>query len=291
VSAGAKVMRVKSTNPVVTVIVPTRDRPDELRRCVELLAAQDTDQDYELVVVDDGSAPPVTEFNGARIVRTTGLGPAAARNAGAAVAKGKILAFTDDDTLPNAGWIGTLVAHLEAHPEHVGVQGPVASPPFDALTEHSVEVAVTGHFLTCNVAYRRDVFRRAGGFHEGFPYPHCEDLDLGFRLAEMGDVGFAREMRVVHPPRGVSVASQIRRGRFLASELLLRERHPGLYVDYAWLPRRLRPVAGLLRGRMRLLRSEWRSGRRSPHRLLTWAAVTLGQIATATAACLRAGRW
>jgi glycosyltransferase involved in cell wall biosynthesis len=287
--ASGVALGVESTSPIVTVIIPSRDRPGELRRCLEALGRQDADVPFEIVVVDDGSMPPVAVAE-ARVVRTSGQGPAAARNAGAAAAMGAILAFTDDDTIPAPGWVRTIVSHLKAHPEHVGVQGPVTSPPFDPLTEHSIDVSVPGHFLTCNVAYRHDVFAAAQGFHEGFPHPHCEDLDLGFRLTRDGEIGFAPEMAVVHPPRRVPMTAQIRRGRLLGSELLLRERHPDLYTDYAWLPARLRPIAGLLRGRGRLLRSEWSAGRRSPGRLILWMTVTLGQAATATAACLSAGR-
>jgi glycosyltransferase involved in cell wall biosynthesis len=65
-----------------TVVVPTRDRPDSLARCLEALAAQSL-AGLEVVVVDDGSVVPVPAPPGARLVRLPGLGAAAARNAGA----------------------------------------------------------------------------------------------------------------------------------------------------------------------------------------------------------------
>ncbi len=72
-----------------TVVVPTRDRPGDLARLLRALAAQETGCDFEVVVVDDGSEPPVSvsDFDGElslRVVRRGGGGPAAARNAGAA---------------------------------------------------------------------------------------------------------------------------------------------------------------------------------------------------------------
>jgi GT2 family glycosyltransferase len=278
--------------PALSVIIPTHGRPAELRRCLAALAAQTPAVDFEVVVVDDGGEPPASAPPpappGTRIVRSDRpRGPAAARNLGAAEASGAILVFTDDDTIPDPGWVGSAAAHLAAHPGHVGVEGPTRSTPFDALTEHSVENDREGAFLTCNVAYRRATFAEHGGFHEGFPYAHCEDLDLGFRLARAGEVGFAAGMSVLHPPRPLGAWQEIRRARRVASEVVLRSRHPDLYPDYGRLPPRLRPVAGLLRARLRLLRAERGRGSWSPSRLGRWAAVTVGATVVATATCLR----
>jgi GT2 family glycosyltransferase len=263
----------------------------ELSRCLAALAVQRPAVAFEVIVVDDGGDPPASMPDlappAARIIRSDrGRGPAAARNLGAAEASGAVLVFTDDDTIPDAGWLGSVAAHLAAHPGHVGVEGPTRSTPYDALTEHSIDNERAGAFLTCNVAYRRATFLEHGGFHEGFPYAHCEDLDLGFRLARAGEVGFAPGMTVLHPPRAVSAAQEIRRARQVASEVVLRSRHPELYRDYGRLSPRLRPVVGLLRARLRLLRAERARGTSAP-RLGRWAVVTAGATVVATVACLR----
>src|ERR1700751_4328114 len=103
----------------LSAIIPTHDRPDQLRRCLETLCAQEVDPDQlELVVVDDGSIADV-----GRIVSELGdLAPIslrcerqdlsglnAARNRGAAAAHGSVLAFLDDDTLVCPGWAQALV--------------------------------------------------------------------------------------------------------------------------------------------------------------------------------------
>jgi GT2 family glycosyltransferase len=282
-----------SSSPVLSVIIPTHGRPRELSRCLAALACQRTQVAFEVIVVDDGghpraSVPPIAPAGVTILRMDRGRGPAAARNLGAARARGSTLVFTDDDTIPDAAWLQAAADHLDAHPHHVGVEGPTRSVPYDALTEHSIENAVPGAFLTCNVAYRRSAFGAQGGFHEGFPYAHCEDLDLGFRLARAGEVGFASGMAVVHPPRAMATCDEIRRSRRVGSEVLLRRRHPGLYRDYRWLPPRLRPIAGLLRARLRLLRAERARGSTSPARLARWGAVTVAGAAVATVACLRA---
>jgi glycosyltransferase involved in cell wall biosynthesis len=98
----------------ISVVVPTRDRPASLRRCLAALAAQT--QPVEVVVVDDGSAEAaavaelVAGVEGARLVRTGGRGPATARNAGARAAAGDVVCFLDDDCEPEPGWAGALSA-------------------------------------------------------------------------------------------------------------------------------------------------------------------------------------
>ena len=90
-------------------MIPTRDRPGPLGRLVAALAA-DADG-LELVVVDDGSrarGPVAAAAGEARLLRTPGLGPAAARNLGARSAGGEVVCFIDDDCEPAPGWARTL---------------------------------------------------------------------------------------------------------------------------------------------------------------------------------------
>ncbi len=94
-----------------SIIVPTFQRPEGLRRCLAALLRMDYPADrYEVIVVDDGSDPPVEplvrEAVGAatcRFIRQENHGPGPARNAGAAQARGRWLAFTDDDCAPRPG--------------------------------------------------------------------------------------------------------------------------------------------------------------------------------------------
>jgi len=283
--------------PAATVVVPTRDRPDDLARLLESLAAQTTERPFEIVVVDDGSRPPVTlnalgDRLDARVVARGGDGPAAARNAGAAAARGGYLLFTDDDTEVAPTWVDAACAFLDANAGHVGVEGPVRSPPFDPLYEHSLENDAPGAYWTCNVAYRRAVFERLGGFLENFPDPHCEDLDLAYRAAEIGAIGFVAGMSVVHHPRPLPLARWVARAKLTGSEAVLFAPHRERFGRAAALPPRLFPVTSALHNWGIQLRREWPRLIRSPRRLARFATVAVAYIGTVvvTAARPRARR-
>src|SRR5690349_8782081 len=102
--------------PVVSIIIPTYNRPAPLEQCLKALSQLDYPRDrFEVVVVDDGSTiSPAGIVEGfcsrldIRMLRQANAGPAAARNLGAQEAKGQILAFTDDDCLPDPAWLGRM---------------------------------------------------------------------------------------------------------------------------------------------------------------------------------------
>src|SRR5690606_20874831 len=100
----------------VSVVVPTYRRPDLLERCLSALLAQDLPPDaYEIIVADDGPSSDTAELV-SRMTRVQGpallyvpvtatQGPAGARNAGWHTARADLIAFTDDDTQPDPGWL------------------------------------------------------------------------------------------------------------------------------------------------------------------------------------------
>jgi GT2 family glycosyltransferase len=193
---------------LVSVIVPTRDRPDALARCLALLApgVQVLDASrYEVVVTDDGSSDVARDliasrFAWARHVTGPRRGPAANRNAGSRAGHGDWVAFTDDDTLPDRDWLETLVAMSEGVDVVEGrttCRDGVRSP-----REHAPVNDSGSRWWSCNLAVRRSAFDRLGGFDERFRIPHMEDVDLRERaLAAKIPWRFAPGAVVDHPPR------------------------------------------------------------------------------------------
>lgn len=228
----------------ISVVIPTHERPRLLARCLHALAHQDLPAaDFEIVVVHDGPGDDtrrsVAEWRTRLGQRGPELvyaelpersGPAAARNLGARRASAPLLAFTDDDTVPDRGW---LAAGLEAlHSGADAAAGRIVMPLPRQPTDYERDAArlATAEFVTANCFCRAPVLASLGGFDERFALAWREDSDLHFRLLEAGAVVVrAPAAVVVHPVRparfGVSVAQQ----RKIAFDALLYKKHRALY--------------------------------------------------------------
>jgi hypothetical protein len=140
-----------------------------LRRLLDALAAQSY-RDFEVIVVDDRSTDGVseeaaTERNPSldiRCIQSDGAGAFAARNTGAAHARGHILAFTDSDCVPTPWWLAAGAAAIDQGADVVnGVTLPLRPV---GLLDRAVESGEEGLYPTCNVFYRNAAFQKAGGF-------------------------------------------------------------------------------------------------------------------------------
>ena len=229
----------------VSVVVPTHKRPELLARCLNALAEQDIDPAcYEILVVDDAACEEtrsqveemerrLMDAQGPRLryIAVSGKhGPSVARNHGWRAARGEVIAFTDDDCIPQRGWLRTGTA---AFVEGVtGVSGKVIVPLVGIPTDYERNAACLAYseFVTANCFYRREALEAVGGFDERFTMAWREDSDLFFRLLnEEGKLVFVTEAVVVHPVRparwGISLSQQ-RKSMFNA---LLYKKHPLLY--------------------------------------------------------------
>jgi glycosyltransferase involved in cell wall biosynthesis/GT2 family glycosyltransferase len=278
---------VKTPAVSVSVVIATKDRPDLLRRCLGAVLDQQVDVEFEIIVINDaGRAVDTVVGTDDRIslIEGAGDGPAAARNLGIARAVGEVVIFTDDDTVPQPGWLQAAVSALSRFSDAVGIVGRVTSPPFDVLYEHGVASDGLGNFLTCNIAYRRAALEQIGGFDAGFPYPAAEDRDLGYRMQSIGELHYEPQMVVLHPARPVGIAEVVRRGRFIEAEWRLHNRHPETRPP-RWSTR-WGPLIRLARGWQRLL-TEDRVIHGSPRRAARFALMACGQLLMALAVTLR----
>jgi GT2 family glycosyltransferase len=144
-----------------SVVVPTNfARPAELRRCLKTLAELDH-PDYEVIVVDNRPAhAPAAELEGVRLVREPRPGISAARNRGAAVATGEIVAFTDDDVQVHPGWLSALGGRFARQPHVSAVSGLVV--PLELETQAQILFEQSGSGL--DRSYAPLTFERAGRF-------------------------------------------------------------------------------------------------------------------------------
>jgi glycosyltransferase involved in cell wall biosynthesis len=160
-------------------------------------------------------------------------GPACARNIGWRAARGEIIAFTDDDCLPNGNWLANGVAAFS--PETAGVSGRVIVPlpPDPTDNQRNTSGLERSHFVTANCFYRRQVLEAVGGFDECFRMAWREDSDLFFRLlAEDNALAWSAEAIVVHPVRPEKWGSSLRQQRKSFYNALLYKKHPVCYREY-----------------------------------------------------------
>lgn len=205
-----------------SIVIPTHNRKDLLRRCLEAVLNQDY-PDYEVIVVDDGSTDGTgemvqREFPQVRYIRQEpNQGPAAARNRGIEAASGEIVAFTDDDCIVPHDWLRRLADGFRQHPEVAGVGG-YQDPPDHLISTNALARADHARRLhrwgsrattkvvgtdvpglgTNNVAYRRDVLLAVDGFDTRFPVAAGEDTDLKLRIVQAGHILFYLPMKVDH---------------------------------------------------------------------------------------------
>lgn len=270
--------------PAVSVVIPTRDRPEGLRRVLDALEGQTIREPFEVIVVDDQSREPPTTVVAdrpfeVRLLKGEGRGPAAARNAGWRAAAATVVAFTDDDTLPAPSWLAGAAKLAAKTNEFVGIEGPTTTEPFDPLLQHSVFATGPGAWLTCNIAYRREALEAVDGFYERFPAAHCEDLDLGLRISRLGPMAFDEGMTVEHTVRSVTLGHHILNGRIITSETVLFHRHPDRYQQEVRRRPVVRAVESRLRHWIRLMYADLGPTVRHPWRLGAWLLVLIGNTA------------
>jgi len=248
--AAAPAAQPTGATPRISVVVPTYRRPELLLRCLLGLMEQTVGREaFEIIVVDDGhdawprtlvlalgaeaSAPSM------RYLRPLqGKGPAVARNVGWRAARGDVVAFTDDDTLPAADWLEKGEAELRRG-GWAAVGGRVLVPlasrqPTDH--ERMTQGLERTEFVTANAFVRRIALQQVQGFDERFTRAWREDSDLQFRLMTVGPVGRAETAVVLHPVRRERWGISLRQQKNAFFEALLYAKHPQRYRQQVGLP-------------------------------------------------------
>lgn len=203
-----------------SVIVPTRGRPEQLRRCLESLADVDWPADgYEVLVVDDGGGltEDSVQAGNVRLIHQEHAGPAAARNRGACEAAYERLAFVDDDCTVARGWLAGFTRALDEHPGAAAggrVMNGLPENLFSTATETMIAYmyeASEHRFVTSNnLAVPRAHFLELGGFDERFPLAAAEDRDFSQRWLESGAEIVAADDAVVEHAHQLSLRGFLR---------------------------------------------------------------------------------
>ena len=203
----------KTGLPLVSVVIPVKDRLKELRQCLEALDANPYEK-REIIVVDDASAVPLKQETlgvACRIIRfDEQQGPAVARNTGAREAAGSVIVFLDSDCLLNPDALERIGRHMTAHPETAAVNGIYVTPPntentpsrFAALEMNYCFFNPPPTVFTAVCAVRKEVFLTSGGFDESLSTPFADDVLFGWHLKELGyRTDFDYDLRALHLKR------------------------------------------------------------------------------------------
>jgi glycosyltransferase involved in cell wall biosynthesis len=267
---------------MLTTIIPTHDRPTILEDCLATLIGQEiAPEELEVVVVDDGSQSDIRALVtriaarsdiAVRCERQSLSGLNAARNRGVAHARGKVLAFLDDDTLVSPGWARAMAHAFESYPcaavggrVDLGLAAPAPSwlPEFRCyLAEY--DLGSEARWLDeldpvpvgANCAVRRSEFDRIGGFLPG--------LDrIGGSLVSNGDTEFFRRLRAAgkglrYEP-AASVTHRVQAERLTVRYFMRRNRDQGASDEMLL---RLDGHAPSLGHKVGLARELMRTGRR-----------------------------
>ncbi len=234
----------------VTIVIPVHNRAASLRRLLLALGPL-RERGLTLIVVDDGSddgsGDNAVTYASTVLRNERAAGPAAARNAGAAIIVTPLVAFLDSDVVPRRGWLDSCLGHLDATgasradlvaPRIVGLADTGGSAieryehvrsPLDLGVEPSLIAPLTkvAYVPAAALVMRTDAFRSLSGFDAALPVG--EDVDLIWRLHAAGAVmRYEPAAEVAHDHRNELVALLRRRMQYGTSAGELDQRHPGL---------------------------------------------------------------
>lgn len=211
-------MNLDETHPFVSIIIPVYNDLKRLGFCLDALNNQTYPQErYEIIVVDNGSTPPVasqlTAAGNVVVVTEAKPGSFAARNTGAQAAQGAILAFTDSDCIPSPTWVERGAFRLQANKSLGLIGGRVdvfaqdnqnltSAELYDVVTAFPQQKYVeTMHFsVTANMFTFKAVFDTVGPFNEQIK--SGGDLEWGQRVYAHGyQQLYADDVVIRHPAR------------------------------------------------------------------------------------------
>lgn len=207
------------SQPFFSLIIPTYSRPQKIAECLQSLAALNYPRDdFEVIVVDDGSPmdlepvvlPFVTQLN-IRLIKQSNSGPAKARNAGADVATGQFLVFTDDDCQPHPNWLNAFASGFQATPDSLlggHTINKLSSNLFSEASQllidylydyYNLQRKTPLFFASNNIALPREIFKKIGGFNTNFPLAAGEDREFCDRTLQEGySLNYIPEAKIDH---------------------------------------------------------------------------------------------
>jgi GT2 family glycosyltransferase len=221
--------------PLVSIIILSYNRADQLLECLESVRNHTNDVPYEMIIADNASTDSAIDVlkhvDNATVLREReNLGFIRGNNQAARMARGRYLLFLNNDTIVTPRWLSSLVETMETYPD-CGVVGPKFLYPDGRLQEAGIICWSNGHVDQCGIhgdplvpefqhvrevdyvsgaclLIRTDVFRRLGGFDERYVPCYYEDSDLCFGVRSQGQCVVYQPASVIfhHGPSAAGLA-------------------------------------------------------------------------------------
>ncbi len=225
------VMESVEKKPKFSIVIPTYNNRAVLMGCLRALDNQSADKrSFEIIVVNDGGRDDISESPGLisrrlsiRSLYQDHKGPAAARNFGIEEAKGDIVLFLDDDSLPIRDWLEATMKAWERFPDFDGIGGCTISEPADRLLcrvntdifNWYVKRYSFGEYCTFlsthNAGYKKVTLGKVGRFDERFKGASGEDRDINIKILKAGGKLRLDQNILVYHDRDLSMKSFLRK--------------------------------------------------------------------------------
>lgn len=202
----------------VSIVIPVKDNQIGIENYLKKFFETQAEEDYpkEIIIVDNNSNPEISISKKylnrklpIKLIKCEKIGPASARNKGVKISKGKWILFNDSDCIPTSS---LLRGYLNAEKKSVAYAGNIKSLHKDKLSKYyeSQEILIplkiydrNGNFvpqylITANSLIWKEAFNEVNGFNEKIGIAGGEDVDLGLRLSEIGDLSYAFDSVAIH---------------------------------------------------------------------------------------------
>ncbi len=245
-------MNITDINPDISVIVAIGR--EDFDRCFASLLDQDFPREHlEIILVSDRKIELPPGDNVISLI-VAGQNPSAKRNEGARRARGRILAFIDDDAWARRDWLTNGFRFLKDYPGAAGVGGPRLLPPGASFRQKATDIIAHCRFFgnghgnwremqvrnkvphgminSCNYFIRRDLFLKLGGYNEAIGYGG-EDTEFIYRAVTEGGClfGYTWDIIVFHPPRKLGWELVRQRFHYRVQNGKMLWVHPELYLS------------------------------------------------------------
>jgi O-antigen biosynthesis protein len=235
--------------PSMSVVVCSYNGERTIRDCLQGLRKLDY-PNYEVIVVNDGSrdrTEAIAKEFGYRVITTENKGLSSARNTGMRAATGEIVAYIDDDAIPDPHWL-TYLAASYLRTSHMGIGGPNLPPRDDGAVADCVANSPGGpihvlltdevaeHIPGCNMSFRKAALEAIGGFDTRFRIAG-DDVDLCWRIQQQGwTLGFNPAAMVWHHRRNSVKAYLKQQMNYGKAEAMLEKKWPEKYNAAGHVP-------------------------------------------------------